>query len=313
MPQIPLIKWTPQQLADDVAAAIANFRSKRLDEPKERYGQHFKKFSGLVGEIIDELSAMLAEPIDAGLIAKFVRGRDRNKAFRYLTAPPISLDDLETLADTTVGPVVLAGNPEAAARVRNVVRAVIDPHRFPWVAEGREPTPEEKERAIIATAALAATRDVEMDRRSVSKEGQEQAVKDLLGSLGMTKVAPREIPSLSSGSAPAPGEYCGESRVAGTRADVVARLKNGDIMLIECKVSNSSVNSYKRIVHDTGGKAAHWYNSLGRASTIPCAVLGGVFARQNLEHVQNMDVYLFWEHRLQDLADYVNRVSEKPI
>jgi hypothetical protein len=296
------------QLADDVAAAITIFRSERLDEPKERYGEYFHKFSGLVGELIDELPAVLADPVDPALIAKFVKGRDRNKTFRYLTAPPISQDDLETLADTTVGPLVLIKDPVAAARVRDVVKAVIDPHRFPWVAHGRPPTDGERDRAILATAALAATRDVETDRRSVSKEGQEKAVKDLLGSLSMTEVPAREIPSLSSGSAPAPGEYCGESRVAGTRADVVARLKNGDIMLIECKVSNSAVNSYKRVVHDTGGKAAHWYNALGKASTIPCAVLGGVFARQNLEQVQTADVYLFWQHRLHDLADYVRSV-----
>jgi hypothetical protein len=296
------------QLADDVATAIKIFRSERIDEPKERYGDYFAKFSRLVGELIDNLPAVLADPVDPALIANFVRGRDRNKAFRYLTAPPISQDDLETLADTRVGPIVLAKDPKAAGRVRDVVKAVIDPHRFPWIADKRQPTIEERERAIVATATLAATRDVETDRRSVSKEGQERAVTELLGSLGMTEVPARDIPSLSSNSAPAPGEYCGESRVAGTRADVVARLKNGDIMLIECKVSNSAVNSYKRVVHDTGGKAAHWYNALGKASTIPCAVLGGVFARQNLEQVQNADVYLFWQHRLNDLANYVRSV-----
>jgi hypothetical protein len=77
-------------------------------------------------------------------------------------------------------------------------------------------------------------------------------------------------------------------------------------MLIECKVSNSAVNSYKRVVHDTGGKAAHWYRALGTASTIPAAVLGGVFNRANLETVQNeMNVFLFWQHRLTDLAHFV--------
>lgn len=80
-------------------------------------------------------------------------------------------------------------------------------------------------------------------------------------------------------------------------------------MLIECKVSNSSVNSYKRVVHDTGGKASTLYAKLGTASTIPCAVLGGVFSRANLETVQNdLDVFLFWQHRLDDLADYIRSV-----
>jgi len=84
---------------------------------------------------------------------------------------------------------------------------------------------------------------------------QEQAVKDLLSDAGMTEIKAREIPMLTA--APALGEFCGETRLAGTRADVVARLKDGRVMAIECKVSNSTANSYKRLVHDTGGKAAH--------------------------------------------------------
>ena len=61
---------------------------------------------------------------------------------------------------------------------------------------------------------------------------------------------------------------------------------DGRVMAIECKVSNSTVNSFKRLVHDTGGKAAHWYNQLGRAQVVPCAVLSGVYATANLMDVQ---------------------------
>lgn len=90
---------------------------------------------------------------------------------------------------------------------------------------------------------------------------------------------------------------------------MVARLKDGRVMAIECKVSNSTVNSYKRLVHDTGGKAAHWYNQLGRAQVIPSAVLSGVYSTANLADVQNnKSVYLFWQHRLADLGAFVKRI-----
>jgi hypothetical protein len=79
-------------------------------------------------------------------------------------------------------------------------------------------------------------------------------------------VKTREIPMLTA--APSPGEFCGETRLAGTRADVVARLRDGRVMAIECKVSNSAVNSYKRLIHDTGGKAATWYRTLGNAQVM---------------------------------------------
>jgi hypothetical protein len=292
-----------------VAAAIEIFRHERLDEPKEAYDQFYAKFEKLFEELVNELPNVFKDPLDTKVISKLVKGRDRKKAFRYITAPPISEDDLKTLADTSYGPIVFMRNPHAAERVRDTIRAVLDQHRFPWISEGREPTEEERVRSISTSAALAATRDVETSRRNNSKQVQEKAVMDLLKSLAMKEVSRREIPSLSSAAAPAPGEYCGESIVAGTRADVVARLKNGDIMLIECKVSNSAVNSYKRVVHDTGGKASTWYSKLGTASTIPCAVLGGVFSRANLETVQNdLNVYLFWQQRLEDLAEYVKRI-----
>jgi hypothetical protein len=239
-------------------------------------------------------------------MSEMVRGDDRKRAFRYLTAPPISEDDLKTLANASFGPNVFKNDPEAARRVREVIKAAFDHNRFPWIASGSAPTDEELKFAIGISAALAAGRETEMGRRTTSKEAQEAAVRGLLASLEMTEVKPRDIPTLTAPSMLAPGEFCGESPVAGTRADVVARLKNADLMLIECKVSNSAVNSYKRLVHDTGGKAAHWYRALGTASTIPCAVLGGVFSRANLETAQNAKgVHLFWQHRLSDLADFV--------
>lgn len=124
----------------------------------------------------------------------------------------------------------------------------------------------------------------------------------------MKEVKAKEIPILTA--APAPGHFCGETRLAGTRADVVVHLKDGRVMPIECKVSNSTVNSYKRLVHDTGGKAAHWYNQLGRAQVIPTAVLSGVYGTANLEDVQeNKGVYLFWQHRLGDLAAFVKKIK----
>lgn len=240
---------------------------------------------------------MAADPVDAKLVASFVKDKNRKKAFRYLTAPPISQDNLEALADTTIGPRVLSKDADAAKRVRDNILSIIDPYRFPWVVEGRDPSAEETERAIMASSALAAAREVETRRRNTSKQVQEAAVKEVLESVGMIEVSAREIPMLTA--APAPGEYCGESRIAGSRADVVARLMDGRVMAIECKVSNSSVNSYKRVVHDTGGKAAHWYQQLGRAQVLPCAVLSGVFAPANLAKVQDdMGVSLFWQHRL---------------
>jgi hypothetical protein len=304
MSKLP-IRWTPAELQADVETAKSIFRHERVGEPLDLYKQFFTTFSAIFADTIDKLPDVAANPVDSKLLAALVKGKNQKKAFRYLTAPPISEDDLKAVADTSIGPVVFKKDADAAKRVRDTVLSILDPYRFPWVAQGRSPTAIERESAIVASAALAAAREVETKRRNTSKDVQEKAVKDLLASIGMKEVAARNIPILTD--APAPGEFCGESALAGKRADVVARLRDGRVLAIECKVSNSSVNSYKRVVHDTGGKAAHWYQQLGRAQVIPCGVLAGVYAPANLTLVQEKgDVYLYWQHRLSDLADFAN-------
>lgn len=301
-------RWSRTELQTDAAAAKAIFRRERLLEPLDLYNGFFVTFAGIFRDLIDKLPRIAAEPPDAQLIAAVLRGRDAQKAFRYLTAPPISSDDLETIADVALTPSRLRTDAAGARRIRDTVLTIIDPHRFPWIAEGRKASRDERERAVVASAALAASSDVGTRRRNTSKDAQEKSVRTVLARAGMKEVKAKSIPMLTA--APEPGRYCGETRLAGTRADVVARLKDGRVMAIECKVSNSAVNSYKRLVHDTGGKAAHWYNQLGRAQVVPCAVLSGVFSTANLEEVQeNRDVFLFWQHRLGDLGKFVKKVK----
>jgi XamI restriction endonuclease len=291
-------------LESDAAVAKSVFRRERLQEPIDLYNQFFAVFADIFRQLIDKLPDIGAEPIDAELIADLVDGRNAQKAFRYLTAPPISEDDLETIADAALVPSRLRTDAESARRIRDTVLTIIDPHRFPWISQRRQPSNDERERAAVASAALAASSDVGAKRRNSSKEAQEQAVKQLLANVGMKEVRAKEIAILTN--APEPGHFCGETKLAGTRADVVARLRDGRVMAIECKVSNSAVNSYKRLVHDTGEKAVEWYDQLGRAQVIPSAVLSGVYSTANLVHVQdNKSVYLFWQHRLDDLAAFV--------
>ena len=180
---------------------------------------------------------------------------------------------------------------------------VIDPHRFPWLSEGRDPTAHERTTAIVASAVLVAARKVETSRRSDAKREQEARVNALLAALGLVEVPPRDIPLLDS--APAPGEFCGESRLGGSRADIVIRLHDGRVMPIECKASNSAVDSFKRINHEALGKAKAWLEGFGRRQIVPCAVIGGVFNPSNLETAQAEGLTIVWSHRLDDLSELV--------
>ena len=224
-------------------------------------------------------------------------------AFRYLAAPPISEDDLKTLAETTLSPKALS-NPEHALRIRKIVLHIVDPHRFPWIGAKRRPTKRERNCAIIASAALVAVSKTATERRTTGARDQSNAVKACLFAADFKEELSRPIPS-SFDNAPPPGAFCGESLLGTSRADIIARLHDGRAMAIECKTSNSAVNSFKRINHEAGNKAASWLRDFGKRHVVPAAVISGVFRPKNLETAQDAGLALFWQHRLEDLTDFI--------
>ena len=83
-----------------------------------------------------------------------------------------------------------------------------------------------------------------------------------------------------------------------TRADIVVRLHDYRAMAIECKASNSAVNSFKRVNHEAAGKARNWITGFGKRQTVPAAVIDGVFSPANLEAAQDDGLAIIWSHRL---------------
>jgi hypothetical protein len=169
----------------------------------------------------------------------------------------------------------------------------------------------------MASAALMAARRVETQRRSTGKAQQETLVKQTLTDLGLKEVARRPIPNITM--APAVGEFCSESVLGlpkaaeksdkGRKADVVLRLWDTRLMPIECKVSNSSINSIKRLNNDAAVKAGTWTRDFGVRHVIPTAVLGGVYDLHNLLDAQERGLTLFWAHDLKALTDWVSRTK----
>ena len=66
----------------------------------------------------------------------------RETALRYLAAPPVSDDDLKTLAETKLSASALRSTPENAHRIAALVFHLLDPHRFPL--DHREPPTDER-------------------------------------------------------------------------------------------------------------------------------------------------------------------------
>ena len=85
---------------------------------------------------------------------------------------------------------------------------------------------------------------------------------------------------------------------------MVLGLFDGRLMAIECKVSNTRVNSFKRLNHEAVDKAVKWNNMFGANGIISACVLQGLYSPDNLEAAQD-DIYIFWSHDLGRLVDYV--------
>lgn len=300
--------WTDEEFEVARKTSIHLFRERRIQEPLEQYLEAFEVGRDAIETLLEstvDLTSLLDRAVDVladdGLVS----------AVRYLAGPPISKDDLKTLADdASLTPSRLRANPEMARKVVEVVLLGLDRGRFPWLSENRDPTEGERQAAIIATAALLAQRSVMTDRANESKDEQEKAIRERLLASGFTEVARRTVSNMSE--APQSETFCGESLLGSRKADIIARLHDGRVMPIEAKVSNSSTNSVKRLNNDAAVKARQWTQEFGTSNVVPTAVLGGVFKVHNLRSAQNDDhLTIFWAHDLDALIQFIQ--STRPV
>jgi hypothetical protein len=82
-------------------------------------------------------------------------------------------------------------------------------------------------------------------------------------------------------------------------------------MPIECKVSNSALNSVKRINNDAAAKAAEWLKAFGTNQVVPTAVISGVFKVINLLQAQEAGLTIFWSHDLKKLGEFIASLEAK--
>ena len=293
--------WTTRELERESSLAVEAFRKSRLEEPLEDYLESFDTYLGVVEDLL-ETTVDLSE-WDTSAVSVLTEPK-LLEALRYIAAPPISEADLRTLAEiSSLSKARFRSHPQEARRVLETVRAVLDRRRFVWVSENRSPTESEKQAAVLASASLMAASRAQTNRRTLSKDLQEALVMEKLASLKMDKVNTRNIRTFSQ--APERGQYCGECRVGTRKADIVVRLWDDRVMPIECKVSNSALNSVKRLNNDAAVKAGVWKKHFGESQIVPCAVLAGVYKLSSLEQAQNEGLSLIWAHDLSVLTRFI--------
>lgn len=292
--------WTAEQLKQASVLSTEVFRKRRMEEPLEEYLRAFARYQDVV-ETLFKQTADLSNV--SNQVVELAADADLLEALRYLTGPPISTDDLKTIASAVLTPSQLRKHSAMAERIAKVIFEGLDSARFPWVKAQRAPTETERTAAILASAALLASSRVSTSRRNLNKQRQEEEVLSILASAGMTRVETRRVNVLSEG--PKPGEFCSESMLGKRKADILVGLWDNRMLAIECKVSNSATNSVKRLNNDAAAKAEEWRQDFGAVQVVSSAVLSGVYKLHNLENAQSRGLHIFWAHDIEQLITWI--------
>ena len=98
--------------------------------------------------------------------------------------------------------------------------------------------------------------------------------------------------------------FYGECTVYSRKVDLFIALRTGRMIALEAKDSSSGLNSKKRLLNDTGGKAKAYTVAAGK-NIISVALLSGVFKLSDLQAAQEFGLYLVWAHDLDGFIDWI--------
>lgn len=312
MPRPPE-SWTADELARDAAESRRRFSDERL-AALAREQAVYGSWMGTYGEAV---RALLEASDDLRrLTGEALKSRAVLDMARYAAAPLISLDDLDTLTDSCFGNWVgqkteagLRPVEEAFEAAARIIAERVDRNAAQWLAEDRAPTAGERQSFIRAIASIRAIGKVTTARRLEGSARQEQATREAARAAGYEPVSPPGTLTDPIGQMP-PGSFAAKSRrLGGTNMDVPIRLRAGHptgllFLAVEAKVSNSSINSRKRLLEVTR-KRETWDASGQIYSFRTAAVLAGSFDVPRLFEAQEAGVMIFWEHRLGDLTAFL--------
>lgn len=296
--------FTSEEIKADCQESTRLFRLRRMNEPLGDYLAEFAGAQAAADYVIDKLPALLTSPTDRAELATIVRNPTFNTALRYLTAPPISKDDLNTVMCRSVNGTAIRVDQGFADALMELIRQTIDPKRFPWIAAGATPTAEELHVAKVASAVVATCQRVQTKRRGDEKAELEGAVVRLLDALGFTRIPTPRGSIIHTEDLPKAGEYMVGATLGNDNGDYIIGLYDRRRLALECKSSNSEVNSRKRVNKEVIKDAKNWDAQFG-AQVLTAAALRGVFKPDYIRDVQNTPIMIIWEHRLEDLEVFI--------
>lgn len=296
--------YTREEMTRAADAARESFREERIASERYWASLYRDEFElachqvEQVFEITNNLSDLEGHAVD-------LLGGGYLDTLRYMTCPVVSADDFKSVSGVGTTARNRLADPDLARDAMSYLSRNLNECLFPWMHEGIEPTQVDLEAAKRTIAALVAEQKIKTLMRNRPSRDQEEAVRSALikqARFKMVSAHPIDIVS----DAPQPGQvFDKETSVGGVRADIVLGLHDGRFMALECKVSNSGVNSYKRLNHEVTDKVEKWSAMFGNNGVVGGCVLQGIFEVDNLMSAQQSGVSIFWSRDLGALVSYV--------
>ena len=231
---------------------------------------------------------------------------------RQMLAPPLSQDQFAIICPSYNKAYENKDRPipvEKAALVAEAFLSLRDIRLLPWLSQNRAPTAEEAERVVTAVTPLLASQIHLTAKRTSSSNVQEEAVVALLTSKNWKRLPSRLVDRRASLGA---REFMKKTRFAtNTRpqeVDIACGLGGTVVLAMECKVSNDTTNSVKRI-NDVLKKATAWRQHWGEGFVKPAALLQGVIGFKDVERLLDADIAVFWSHDLPRFERWIENSS----
>lgn len=304
-------RWKEAEIKADVEVGANAFRVRRMAESQKKLKATREQVEAACRKTLPILHTITGPSVDKATLATVLSNRETNLILRCIGTPPISADDLKTLVIGSISPTTVRGDQKAADKIGQVLCGIRDFKRFPWLQEGRAPTKDELDRAQLATVTLAAASKILTQRRSDERVELENQLHDMLRA-NLTEIPAQPIINVRR-DGPKPGEFMRNALVGEHGADAIVGLYDYRLLCIECKASNSEINSRKRLNKEVGADAKAWLSKFGDDNIVPAAAIRGVFKPEYIKQAQEVPVAIFWSHRLSDLLAFINSTKPKVV
>jgi len=295
------------------AKPIEELAKESRRQEKERYIEKCGEFQQEIFKTTEMKFSQLAEESNnlRDIDVDFIRNNPITvRILRYLTKPTLSRDKFSDYCGVGDNSLKKYEDYEDDTTPREATaKKIIDTFEhfrnealLPWLEVAEFEYHEFNEPALIkklqtALSYTVAVSEANTEYRNWRATLQHDLITEELGEAGLKEVSVDDIDELQL------GQYETELSVESKEADFAIKNYDGELTLIEAKMSGTKINFEKRrkeMIDDYND----WTD--GRPGSSIVGVIGGMIDTSDVKQLEEVGIKIFWDHKLDDLSSYVS-------